>query len=123
MSVEKLDSSAASKSASSLFAVALTCWVWPLFQLVVIEIFHVSGYALTLGGSLLNFLASLLSIITAVIFSFLLYFEMKGKNSSLIPERVIFFFVTLTIASSFLVIGFFVLTGMFCRVGSCPTPN
>jgi len=111
------------RSLTGLFALTLSCWLWPLLHSLGIELIEASGYALKLGAYLLNLLAMAASIVLAVPLSCSLYLALRHQHAPLKPARIVRLACGSSIGTSSLIIGLCVWMNMFCLVGACPRPN
>jgi len=115
--------SAPDKSFTFLLALTLASWLWPFVQYFTLEIGLAYRYDLKLDGGLLYLLACLLSIVVAIVLSVILISEIRRKRGPANPGKVILWTVAFNATFSLLVTGFLAAMNMFCRVGSCPSPN
>jgi len=111
------------KSLDSLVVATLFCWVWPLSHSVLVQMIEAAGYALKLGGGLLNLLACGLAIACALVLSVLLFRARRREHAPLNPDRIVLLLLSCTAGASVLLIACLLAMGMFCEVGTCPRPN
>ena len=111
------------RSLTGLVVSTLFCWVWPLFQFVLIYLIEAAGYALKLGGALLNMLACGLSLAIAIVLGVLVLAALRREHAPLDPGRIVFILMGATIGASAVLVAWFASMEMFCTVGTCPTPH
>ena len=111
------------RSLDSLVVATLFCWVWPLSHAVLIYLIEAAGYALKLGGGLLNLLACALAIACALLLSGLLFRVRRREHAPLNSDRIVLLLLTCTAGASILLTSFLAAMGMFCEAGTCPRPN
>ncbi|MET3129961.1 hypothetical protein AAKU55_000202 [Oxalobacteraceae bacterium GrIS 1.11] len=102
---------------------ALFLLIWPIFNEFITEILLGLGYAQDLGGGILRFLVSALSMLLGAIFCVIFLFSRKEHHTPLQGKRIAFWVAGLTLASTICFNVIWAQAGFFCKVGSCPSMN
>ena len=106
-----------------LLGFAMYWLLWPLFNEFVTELIWVFGYDQNLGGGLLRFLVSALSLLAGTVFLLIFWFSRKKPHPPLQGKKIAAWVLVAILLSTAMFNVTWKRNGFFCKIGECPSMN